>query len=92
MLEIIGAGASGQATKDWPVVWKESPEARKVKVDLGASVPRNLFLMVALHRLIKGLTNRENMPCRSLLSCGGSLAVYFSSTGVTLPISGQSSC
>ncbi|KAE8366440.1 ABC-2 type transporter-domain-containing protein [Aspergillus caelatus] len=35
MLEIIGAGASGQATKDWPVVWKESPEAREVKVELG---------------------------------------------------------
>ncbi|KAF4238141.1 hypothetical protein CNMCM6805_006595 [Aspergillus fumigatiaffinis] len=35
MLEIIGAGASGQATKDWPVVWKESPEARKVKAELG---------------------------------------------------------
>ncbi|KAE8421218.1 ABC-2 type transporter-domain-containing protein [Aspergillus pseudocaelatus] len=35
MLEIIGAGASGQATKDWPVVWKERPEAREVKVELG---------------------------------------------------------
>jgi hypothetical protein len=35
MLEIIGAGAAGQATKDWPVVWKESPEAREVKAELG---------------------------------------------------------
>lgn len=44
MLEIIGAGASGHATKDWPVVWKESPEAREVEAELDriramASVP-----------------------------------------------------
>ncbi|RHZ64960.1 uncharacterized protein CDV56_109348 [Aspergillus thermomutatus] len=35
MLEIIGAGAAGQATKDWPVFWKESLEAREVKAELG---------------------------------------------------------
>jgi hypothetical protein len=45
MLEIIGAGASGHATKDWPVVWKESPEAREVEAELDriramASVPK----------------------------------------------------
>lgn len=34
MLEIIGAGASGHAAKDWPVVWNESPEAREVDVEL----------------------------------------------------------
>lgn len=30
MLEIIGAGASGKATKDWALVWNESQEARDV--------------------------------------------------------------
>lgn len=35
MLEIVGAGASGHATKDWPLVWKESPEAHEVEVELG---------------------------------------------------------
>jgi hypothetical protein len=34
MLEIIGSGASGQGTKDWPLVWKESPEAREVEAEL----------------------------------------------------------
>lgn len=34
MLEIIGAGASGHAAKDWPTVWNESPEAREVDVEL----------------------------------------------------------
>lgn len=34
MLEIIGTGASGHTTKDWPVVWKESPEAREVEAEL----------------------------------------------------------
>lgn len=45
MLEIIGTGASGHTTKDWPVVWKESPEAREVEAELDrihatASVPK----------------------------------------------------
>ncbi|OQD90039.1 hypothetical protein PENANT_c002G09456 [Penicillium antarcticum] len=34
MLEIIGAGAAGHASKDWPVVWKHSPEAREVEAEL----------------------------------------------------------
>lgn len=34
MLEIIGAGASGHAAKDWPVVWKGSPEALEVAAEL----------------------------------------------------------
>lgn len=34
MLEIIGAGASGHATKDWPAVWRESPEAVQVAAEL----------------------------------------------------------
>ncbi|KAJ5151362.1 uncharacterized protein N7482_010614 [Penicillium canariense] len=35
MLEIIGAGASGHASKDWPAVWKKSNEASEVKAELG---------------------------------------------------------
>ena len=27
MLEVVGAGASGKSTQDWPAVWKESQEA-----------------------------------------------------------------
>lgn len=48
MLEIIGAGAAGHASKDWPVVWKHSPEAREVEAELlriytsKASVNRDL--------------------------------------------------
>lgn len=34
MLEIIGAGAAGHTTKDWPLVWKESPQARQVEAEL----------------------------------------------------------
>ncbi|KAE8394241.1 ABC-2 type transporter-domain-containing protein [Aspergillus alliaceus] len=34
MLEIIGAGASGTASKDWPVVWNESREARDVQKEI----------------------------------------------------------
>lgn len=34
MLEIIGAGAAGHSTKDWPQLWKESPEAREVEAEL----------------------------------------------------------
>ncbi|KAJ5717004.1 hypothetical protein N7488_002650 [Penicillium malachiteum] len=34
MLEIIGAGASGKATKDWSIVWKESKEAKEVQSEL----------------------------------------------------------
>ncbi|PWY83072.1 ATP-binding cassette transporter [Aspergillus sclerotioniger CBS 115572] len=31
MLEIIGAGASGRATKDWPGVWNDSQQARDIQ-------------------------------------------------------------
>lgn len=34
MLEIIGAGASGRTTKDWPAVWRKSPEAVEVTAEL----------------------------------------------------------
>ncbi|KAJ5097422.1 hypothetical protein N7456_008143 [Penicillium angulare] len=34
MLEIIGAGASGKATKDWAVVWNESQQAKDVQSEL----------------------------------------------------------
>ncbi|KAJ6109197.1 hypothetical protein N7486_001431 [Penicillium sp. IBT 16267x] len=34
MLEIIGAGASGKATKDWGIVWNESQEAKNVQSEL----------------------------------------------------------
>lgn len=34
MLEIIGAGASGKATKDWSVVWNESQEARGIQAEI----------------------------------------------------------
>lgn len=34
MLETIGAGAAGHAVQDWPVVWKDSPEARAVEAEL----------------------------------------------------------
>ncbi|EED19626.1 ABC multidrug transporter, putative [Talaromyces stipitatus ATCC 10500] len=34
MLEIIGAGASGKATQDWPTVWKESQEAKNIQTEL----------------------------------------------------------
>jgi hypothetical protein len=34
MLEIIGAGASGKATQDWPTVWRESQEAKNIQVEL----------------------------------------------------------
>lgn len=34
MLEIVGAGASGQATQDWHEVWKGSEECRAVQDEL----------------------------------------------------------
>lgn len=34
MLEIIGAGASGKATKDWSLVWKDSQEAKSVQTEI----------------------------------------------------------
>ncbi|XHF97376.1 hypothetical protein AWENTII_000961 [Aspergillus wentii] len=34
MLEIIGAGASGKATQDWPSVWNESQQAKDVQTEL----------------------------------------------------------
>lgn len=34
MLEIIGAGASGAATQDWPSIWRSSPEAEGVQRDI----------------------------------------------------------
>ncbi|KAJ6073637.1 uncharacterized protein N7446_001414, partial [Penicillium canescens] len=33
MSEIIGAGAAGYSVLDWPVVWKDSPEAREVEAE-----------------------------------------------------------
>lgn len=35
MLEIIGAGASGKSTQDWPTVWRESEEAKGIQAELG---------------------------------------------------------
>lgn len=34
MLEIIGAGASGRATKDWPGVWNDSQQARDIQTTI----------------------------------------------------------
>lgn len=34
MLEIVGAGASGQAARDWPVIWRASQEANDVQNEL----------------------------------------------------------
>jgi ABC-type multidrug transport system ATPase subunit len=34
MLEIVGAGASGKATRDWPTVWKESNESVNIQAEL----------------------------------------------------------
>ncbi|KAL4894030.1 ABC-2 type transporter-domain-containing protein [Aspergillus ambiguus] len=34
MLEIIGAGASGKASKDWPAVWNESQQAKDVQKEI----------------------------------------------------------
>ncbi|PYH99374.1 hypothetical protein BO71DRAFT_369301 [Aspergillus ellipticus CBS 707.79] len=34
MLEIIGAGASGKATKDWPAVWNESQQIKDVQKEI----------------------------------------------------------
>lgn len=34
MLEIIGAGPAGKASKDWPAVWRDSDEATEVKHEL----------------------------------------------------------
>ncbi|KAJ5082669.1 hypothetical protein N7532_011712 [Penicillium argentinense] len=34
MLEIIGAGASGKASKDWSLVWNESQQAKDVQTEI----------------------------------------------------------
>lgn len=34
MLEIIGAGASGKATKDWSQVWNDSQQAKGVQTEI----------------------------------------------------------
>ncbi|KAL2818268.1 ABC-2 type transporter-domain-containing protein [Aspergillus granulosus] len=34
ILEIIGAGASGKSTLDWPVIWKESTQARDIQTEI----------------------------------------------------------
>ncbi|GKZ36792.1 hypothetical protein AbraIFM66950_007990 [Aspergillus brasiliensis] len=34
MLEIIGAGASGRATKDWPAVWNDSQQANDIQKEI----------------------------------------------------------
>lgn len=34
MLEIIGAGASGRATKDWPAVWNDSQQAHDIQKEI----------------------------------------------------------
>lgn len=34
MLEIIGAGASGKATQDWPTVWRDSQEVKNIQTEL----------------------------------------------------------
>lgn len=34
MLEIIGAGASGKATKDWSLVWNESQQAKGIQSEI----------------------------------------------------------
>jgi ATP-binding cassette subfamily G (WHITE) protein 2 (PDR) len=36
ILELAGAGASGQSTLDWPALWRGSPEAEQVERDLGS--------------------------------------------------------
>ncbi|KAH8695262.1 putative ABC multidrug transporter [Talaromyces proteolyticus] len=35
MLEIIGAGASGKSTQDWPSIWQESKESNDIQAELG---------------------------------------------------------
>lgn len=35
MLEIIGAGASGKANKDWALAWNESQQSRDVASEIG---------------------------------------------------------
>lgn len=34
MLEIIGAGASGKSTQDWPQVWNQSEQAKCVQAEI----------------------------------------------------------
>lgn len=34
MLDVVGAGPSGKSSQDWPAVWNESEEARKVQEEL----------------------------------------------------------
>ncbi|KAL4925873.1 ABC-2 type transporter-domain-containing protein [Aspergillus undulatus] len=34
ILEVIGAGASGKSSQDWPSVWKESTQAREVQQEI----------------------------------------------------------
>lgn len=35
MLEIIGAGASGKADKDWSLVWNNSSQTKDVQTEIG---------------------------------------------------------
>lgn len=35
ILEVIGAGASGKSSQDWPVVWNESKEAKEIRNEIG---------------------------------------------------------
>ena len=34
MLEIVGAGGHGKSERDWPQVWKDSPECKNVQTEL----------------------------------------------------------
>jgi ABC-type multidrug transport system ATPase subunit len=34
MLEIVGAGGHGQTDRDWPQIWKDSPECKDVQAEL----------------------------------------------------------
>ncbi|KAL5336945.1 ABC-2 type transporter-domain-containing protein [Aspergillus crustosus] len=34
ILEVIGAGASGKSSQDWPVLWKESNESREIQSEI----------------------------------------------------------
>ncbi|KAL4786048.1 ABC-2 type transporter-domain-containing protein [Aspergillus varians] len=34
ILEVIGAGASGKSSQDWPIIWKESTQAREVQQEI----------------------------------------------------------
>ncbi|KAL3463322.1 ABC-2 type transporter-domain-containing protein [Aspergillus heterothallicus] len=34
ILEVIGAGASGKSNQDWPVIWKESTQAKDIQTEI----------------------------------------------------------